>query len=88
MMQGHRDIYADKRGWLWMVSGVNHSPIYIYETSTGKAHTLKSMEKFIVMSICADNDGNMWCTTDQRTGAHHSRRQAFHIQQIPLQYKL
>lgn len=65
MMQGHRDIYADKRGWLWMVSGVNHSPIYIYETSTGKTHTLKSMEKFIVMSICADNDGNMWCATDQ-----------------------
>lgn len=65
MMEGHRDIYADSRGWLWMVSNVNHSPLYVYETSTGKTHTLNSMEKFVVVSISADNNGNIWCTTDQ-----------------------
>ena len=65
MMEGHRDIYANSRGWLWMVSNVNHSPLYVYETSTGKTHTLNSMEKFVVVSISADNNGNIWCTTDQ-----------------------
>lgn len=65
MRQGHRDIFADKQGRLWMVSSVNHSPIYIYEPATGKTHTLESMSKFIVMAINADNEGNVWCTTDQ-----------------------
>ena len=59
MMEGHRDIYADSRGWLWMASNVNHSPLYVYETSTGKTHTLNNMEKYIVVSISADNNGNI-----------------------------
>lgn len=65
MLEGHRDIYADSRGWLWMVSSVNHSPIYVYETATGKTHTLNNMEKFTIVSISGDNNDNIWCTTDQ-----------------------
>ena len=65
MMEGQRRIIVDKHGWLWALSNINHSPIYIYETTTGKTHILKEMEKYIVYSICADRNDNMWCTTDQ-----------------------
>lgn len=62
---GHRDLHIDKRGWLWAVSNVNHSPLYIYETKTGKTHVLNEMEKYIVFAVCADQDYNVWATTDQ-----------------------
>lgn len=65
MLEGQRRIFVDKHGWLWALSNINHSPIYIYETTTGKTHTLKEMEKYIVSSICADKNNNIWCTTDQ-----------------------
>ncbi|MBO4825876.1 MAG: response regulator [Prevotella sp.] len=63
--EGHRELMTDKRGWLWVVSNVNHSPLYIYETKTGKTHALDEMEKYIVHSICADKFDNIWCTTDE-----------------------
>ena len=65
MLEGQRKIFVDKHGWLWALSNINHSPIYIYETTTGKTHALKEMEKYIVYSICADKNDNIWCTTDQ-----------------------
>ena len=65
MMEGQRKIFVDKRGWLWALSNINHSPLYIYDTATGKTHTLAEMEKYIVFSLCADNNDNIWCTTDQ-----------------------
>ena len=65
MLEGQRRNFVDKHGWLWALSNINHSPIYIYETTTGKTHTLKEMEKYIVSSICADKNDNIWCTTDQ-----------------------
>ena len=65
LMEGHRDILADSRGWLWAVSNVNHAPLYIYDTATGKARALGETEQYIVYSICADPRGDVWCTTDQ-----------------------
>lgn len=62
---GLRDMATDRRGWLWMVSRVNHSPVYAYDKRTRKGHVLKEMERYIVYAICADNDDNIWCTTDQ-----------------------
>ncbi len=65
LAEGHRDLMADRRGWLWAVSNVNHSPLYIYDTRTGKTHTLSEMEKYIIYSICNDHSDNIWCTTNQ-----------------------
>ena len=65
MLNGHRDLHADSRGWLWMVSSMNHAPIYAYETATGKTHTLNNMAKYIVVAISSDDKGNIWCTTDR-----------------------
>ena len=64
MLKGFRDLHADSRGWLWLLSNVNRTPILIYDLKTGKTMRVDDMSRIICHALCEDQQGNMWVSTD------------------------
>lgn len=62
---GTKDLAADSRGRVWIVSYKDNSDISVYDTHTGKVSSVTQLRRYNIKAIAEDNDGNMWCTTDK-----------------------
>ena len=59
------DLFLDSRGWLWMVRSVNHLPLRVYDTRSGKAYSFNEFKNYHVSSLCEDRLGRVWVSTDR-----------------------
>lgn len=62
---GNRTLFADSRGWIWLVSHKGRSAVDVYDTKHNRAFQVSQLKEYDISSLREDGHGNVWCATDK-----------------------